>query len=170
PTPSAARCGAAPGVSRLALLLLLAAAAAAEPQSPSAPEATPPSAAPSPASTASPRSEDEGLARGQARKATLERELARLRGQEKSLLGEVDRLELEVRLRGEELREIQAVLQRANAELDATTKQLRALERTIAETRPVLAARARALYKMGELSYLRLLPSVHPPSRMFRAY
>ena len=34
----------------------------------------------------------------------------------------------------------------------------------------MLAARARALYKMGELSYLRLLLSVDRPSDIFRGY
>jgi septal ring factor EnvC (AmiA/AmiB activator) len=116
------------------------------------------------------RSEDDALKRVQERKATLERELARLRGQEKSLLGEVERLELEVRLRTEELREIQAVLQKANAQLDATTREVRALETSLAAERPVLAARARVLYKMGDLSYLRLLLSVDRPSDIFRGY
>ncbi len=145
---------------RLALALL-AATAAAQPPSPS--ESPSPSIAP-------PRAEDDTLRRVQERKALLERELARLRGQEKSLLGEVERLEIEVRLRSEELREIQAVLQKTNAQLDAATRDVRALEASIAAERPVLAARARALYKMGDLSYLRLLLSVDRPSDIFRGY
>ena len=146
---------------RLALALL-AATAAAQPPSPSEP--------PSPGATPAARKEDDALKRVQERKALLERELARLRGQEKSLLGEVQRLEVEVRLRSEELREIQAVLQKANAQLDSTTRDVRALETSIATERPVLAARARALYKMGDLSYLRLLLSVDRPSDIFRGY
>jgi murein hydrolase activator len=148
-------------VKRLALALLAATAAA---QSPS------PSDSPSSATKVPARNEDDALKRVQERKAVLERELARLRGQEKSLLGEVERLDLEVRLRTEELREIQAVLQRANAQLDTTTRDVRALESSIAAERPVLAARARALYKMGDLSYLRLLLSVDRPSDIFRGY
>jgi septal ring factor EnvC (AmiA/AmiB activator) len=147
-------------VKRLALALL-AATAAAQPPSPSDPV---------PAATPAARSEDDALKRVQERKALLERELTRLRGQEKSLLGEVERLELEVRLRSEELRETQAVLQKANAQLDVTTRDVRALETSIATERPVLAARARALYKMGDLSYLRLLLSVDRPSDIFRGY
>jgi hypothetical protein len=65
----------------------------------------------------------------------------------------VERLELEVRLRTEELREIQTVLQRTNAQLDATTREVAVLENDIAKERPVLAARARARYKMGDLSF-----------------
>jgi septal ring factor EnvC (AmiA/AmiB activator) len=104
------------------------------------------------------------------RRAILEKDLARLRGQEKSLLGEVEQLEVEVRLRGEQLRETQIVLQRANEQMDATVKQARALETSLARTRPVLAARARALYKLGELSYVRMLLSVDRPADILRGY
>jgi murein hydrolase activator len=117
-----------------------------------------------------PSDSDQRLRRIQERKGALERDLARLRGREKSLLGEVERLELEVRLREEELRETQAILQRANAALDATVKQVREKEASLAQVRPVLSARARALYKQGQLSYLRLLLSVDRPSDVFRGY
>ena len=64
-----------------------------------------------------------------------------------------------------------SVLQRTNAQLDATVKRRAARwRRRCAEARPVLAARARALYKLGELSYLRLLLSVDRPSDIFRGY
>src|SRR5207245_3455975 len=75
-----------------------------------------------------------------------------------------------VRLRGEELRETQLVLQRTNEQMDVTLRRVRQLEVSIAAARPVLAARARALYKLGELSYLHLLLSVDRPSDMFRGY
>ena len=104
------------------------------------------------------------------RRQTIERDLARLRGQEKGLLAEVERLELEVRLRVEQLRETQLVLHRANEQMDATVKRVRELEASVAEARPQLAARARALYKLGELSYLRMLLSVERPSDMLRGY
>lgn len=93
-----------------------------------------------------------------------------MRRQEKSLLGEVERLEVEVRLRSEQLREVQLDLQRTNEQLDLTLKRLRQIERQVEESRPVLAARARALYKLGELSYLRLLLSVDRPSDILRGY
>ncbi|MET0555872.1 MAG: peptidoglycan DD-metalloendopeptidase family protein [Vicinamibacteria bacterium] len=149
------------------LLALLAVTVTASPQSPPEPAAAPPA----PAEPAAPvRDDDAALRRVQQRKTQIERELARLRGQERSLLGEVERLELEVRLRTEELREAMAVLQKANARLEATSREVRVLEKDIAEARPVLAARARALYKMGDLSYLRILLSVDRPSDIFRGY
>ncbi len=122
---------------------------------------------PEPAPSPSP---DPRLRQVQERRRGLEREIARLRGQERSLLGEVEALELEVRLRGEEIREIQLTLQAANRQLDETMKQLQSLEASLQQMRPALAARARALYKMGELSYLRLLLSVDRPRDFVRGY
>jgi septal ring factor EnvC (AmiA/AmiB activator) len=106
----------------------------------------------------------------QERRRALERELAQLRGQEKSLLGDVERLELAIRVKGEQLQETRLVLERTNAQLDATVRRAAGLERSIETSRPVLAARARSLYKLGELSYLRVLLSVERPSDMFRGY
>jgi septal ring factor EnvC (AmiA/AmiB activator) len=113
---------------------------------------------------------DERLRKIQERRKALEQDLARLRGQEKSLLGEVERLEVEVRLRAEELREIQIGLQRTQEQMDATVRRVKELEAQVERERPVLAARARALYKLGELSYLRLLLSVERPTDIFRGY
>ena len=145
-----------------ALLALLAAVPTAKASSgnsaPSVPASPPPSAP------------DERLRTVQQRRMALQRDLARLRSEERSLLGEVERLELEVRLRGEELRETQLVLQRTSEQMDATLRRARQLESSIAAARPVLATRARALYKLGELSYLRMLLSVDRPSDIFRGY
>jgi septal ring factor EnvC (AmiA/AmiB activator) len=142
-----------------ALLALLILASTPSPSSsPAAPEATP-----------SPGVDDR-LRRIQERKQSLERELKRLRGEEKSLLGEVEELEVLVRLRTAELRETQLELQRNQSQLEATGKRAKELEASVEATRPQLAAHARALYKLGELSYLRLLLSVDRPSDFFRGY
>jgi septal ring factor EnvC (AmiA/AmiB activator) len=114
--------------------------------------------------------DEERLLQVQERRAALEEELARLRGEEKSLLGEVEQLEVELRLRTEELREIRITLRRTQAELDATVERVAELEERLAAARPALAAHARALYKLGELSYMRLLLSVDQPSDLFRGY
>ncbi len=128
-----------------------------------------PSPVPSPAPQEAPLP-DPRLRKVQERRLALERELAGLRSQEKTLLGEVERLELEERLRGEELREARLLLERTNAQMDVTLRRVRGLDKSVAEARPLLAARARALYKLGELSYLRLLLSVDHPSDLFRGY
>jgi septal ring factor EnvC (AmiA/AmiB activator) len=141
-----------------AALLLLALAAAPQ----EAPAAGPPRAA---AAT-----DEERLRRVQERRAALEQELTRLRGEEKSLLGEGEQLELELRLRTEELTEIQIGLKRTRAQLDATVARVRQLETSLAAARPALAAHARALYKLGDMSYVRLLLSLDRPSDFFRGY
>jgi septal ring factor EnvC (AmiA/AmiB activator) len=113
---------------------------------------------------------DDRLRTVRERRSALQRDLARLRAEERSLLGEVERLEIEVRLRSEDLRETQLVLQRTNEQMDVTVRRARELETSIKAARPALAARARALYKLGELSYLRMLLSVDRPSDLFRGY
>ncbi|MCU0242510.1 MAG: peptidoglycan DD-metalloendopeptidase family protein, partial [Vicinamibacteria bacterium] len=128
-----------------------------------------PTPIPTPTSLATPAI-DERLHKVQERKQSLEREVAKLRGEERGLLTQVERLDLEVRLRTEELREVQLVLQRAQTQLDATLKRAEALEREVAAARPLVSSRARALFKLGELSYLRLLLSVERPSSMFQGY
>ncbi len=75
-----------------------------------------------------------------------------------------------MRLREEQVRETQLLLQRTNARARRHRAAGAELEKTLAEERPALAARARALYKLGELSYLRLLLSVDRPSDFFRGY
>jgi septal ring factor EnvC (AmiA/AmiB activator) len=143
-------------------VLTVALAAVAHAQSPSPP-------APSPSAAAQPQS-DERLRRVRERRLSIERDLARLRGQEKGLLAEVERLDLEVRLRTEQLRETQLVLNRSNEQMDTTVRRVKELEASVAQARPQLAARARALYKMGDLSYLRMLLSVERPADMLRGY
>jgi septal ring factor EnvC (AmiA/AmiB activator) len=117
-----------------------------------------------------PSDTDERLRRVRERRESLAREVARLRAEERSLLGDVERLELEVRLRTEELRETQILLQRTNHQLDATAKKAREVEAAVEAARPLLRARARDLYKLGEVSYLRLLLSVERPSDFLNGY
>lgn len=124
---------------------------------------------PSPPTSAS-AAADERLLKVRERRRALERDVEALRAEEKSLLGEVERLELEVRLRGEELRETQILLQKTNAEMDAALKRSKEIERQVEAARPLLAARARDLYKLGEVSYLRLLLSVERPSDFLNGY
>jgi murein hydrolase activator len=151
----------------------LGSAAAEDPQPPAppSPEVAPPSVSPpSPSPSAPSSTADERLRKVRERREHLQKELDRLRGQERSLLGDVEKLEVEVRLRTEELREIQIGLQRTAARINETSKKVRDLTRTLDETRPQLAAHARALYKLGDLSYLRILLSVDRPSDIFRGY
>jgi septal ring factor EnvC (AmiA/AmiB activator) len=115
-------------------------------------------------------SDEQRLRKVQERRAALEQELRRMRGEEKSLLGEVERLELELALRSEELTGIQITLRRTRAELDATVARVAELEKSLAAARPALARHARALYKLGDMSYVRLLLSIDRPADFFRGY
>jgi septal ring factor EnvC (AmiA/AmiB activator) len=142
-------------------LLVLALAGALQ----DAPQAVP---AATPAAVLAP--DEERLRKVRERRATLEQELKRMRGEEKSLLGEVEQLELELSLRSEELTEIQITLRRTRARLDATIARVNQLEKSLAEARPALARHARALYKLGDMSYLRLLLSIDRPADFFRGY
>ena len=149
--------------------LLLALVAAGSPLPSAAPPAAPAQDAP-PAASRRPETDQQRLERVRERRAALEKELARLRGEERSLLGEVEQIELELRLRTEALTEIQLTLKKTRAELDATVSRVARLEASLAASRPALAAHARALYKLGEMSYLRLLLSIDRPSDFFRGY
>lgn len=147
-------------------LALLAAQAGSPPPSPPAVAAT----GEAPQGLSAIPGGEERLRHVRERREALTRELQRLRGEEKSLLGDVERLEVEVRLRGEELREIQLGLQRTQAQMDVIVKRVRELTKSRDAARPLLVSHARALYKLGELSYLRLLLSVDHPSDFFRGY
>ena len=92
-----------------------------------APQEAPPGGAAAPSARPAP-SDEQRLRKVQERRAALEEELARLRGEERSLLGEVEQLEIELRLRTEELTEIQLALKRTRARLDATVARVRQLE------------------------------------------
>ncbi len=150
-----------------AALLLVALAAAPQEPPPGASSAAPAAAK---ALASAPASDEERLRKVQERRIALEQELKRMRGDEKSLLGEVDQLELELQLRSDELVEIQISLKRTRAQLDQAAARVRQLEASLAEARPALARHARALYKLGDTSYLRLLLSIDRPSDFFRGY
>jgi septal ring factor EnvC (AmiA/AmiB activator) len=167
----------------LSLLLCVTGLAVAEPAPPRREKAAPrkaervaatPAPSPSPSPESAPgtavSAADERLRQVRERKQALGKELARLRSQEKTLLGEVERLEVEVRLRSEELREVQLGLQKAQAQMDETLRHVQRLDAALAKARPELTAHARALYKLGEMSYLRMLLSVERPADLVRGY
>lgn len=159
---------------RYLVLLLIAVEGLARAQSPAPAASSSPvaaaSSAPAPTAPGPVLSSDDRLRRVRERRASIERDVARLRGQEQSLLADVERLDLEVRLRTEQLRETQLVLHHASEQMDAVLRRVHDLEASVAQARPQLAARARALYKMGDLSYVRMLLSVERPADMLRGF
>jgi septal ring factor EnvC (AmiA/AmiB activator) len=155
------------GPASLCACLLLGVSSAGQSQAPLAGAPAPAAETPSEAAATG---IDEKLAHVQERRAALAREVESMRSQERGLLGDLEQVELAVRLRTEELREAQLVLARTSAQLDRTARRLRELTASLDKERPVVAARARALYKLGRLSYLRLLLSVESPAGMFEGY
>jgi septal ring factor EnvC (AmiA/AmiB activator) len=75
-----------------------------------------------------------------------------------------------MRVATEELELVKLRLERAYREMDENLARIQALEKSIAELQPFLESRSRSLYKLGRLSYVRLLLSVEKPSELTRAY
>jgi murein hydrolase activator len=108
--------------------------------------------------------------RAEDRLKALQRESDALLAQERTLLGDLRRLEVQRDLKAEQRRQIEAELKQLTSELAATTEHLAALERAQAQQAPLLAARLAAIYKLGHAGYLRLLLSVTDPREIGRAY
>lgn len=100
----------------------------------------------------------------------LQLEAEQLAAQEKTLLVELRRLEVERDIRLEEQRDAERALKTTSDELAATSAHLDALSRSRASQLPGLAARLADVYKLGSGGYLRLLLSVDDPREMGRAY
>lgn len=102
--------------------------------------------------------------------SSLERELGQLDSRQTTLLGELHRLDLQVRIATEQLELLKLELQRGYRQIDENLARIRALEERIEELKPYLERRSVSLYKLGRMSYLRLLLSVEEPSELTRAY
>lgn len=100
----------------------------------------------------------------------LNDELSQLDSKQTTLLGELHRFDIQIRLANKQLELLGLELKRGYREIDANLKLIQALEASIAELIPYLKSRSVSLYKQGRLSYLRLLLSVEKPSELTRAY
>ncbi|PYR42251.1 MAG: hypothetical protein DMF93_06280 [Acidobacteria bacterium] len=104
------------------------------------------------------RARTEALARrATERLQALQREADRLASEERSLLNDVKKLEVERQLRAEELKRVEADAARVQADLDATSARMAALEAASRAETPELRARLVEIYKLGQARYLRLL-------------
>ncbi|HEX9725602.1 MAG TPA: peptidoglycan DD-metalloendopeptidase family protein [Vicinamibacteria bacterium] len=102
--------------------------------------------------------------------AGLRTELGTLDERQTTVIGELHRLDVEIGVSHQTLELLKVQLEREYREIDENLKQIEALEESIRELRPYLATRAVSLYKLGKLSYMRLLLSVEKPSELTRAY
>jgi septal ring factor EnvC (AmiA/AmiB activator) len=108
--------------------------------------------------------------RANERMIALQREADALAGQQRSLLVDLRRLEIERDLKAEELRHVEADAQRVALELGNIGNQIDSLEAQAEATRPVLEARLAELYKLGSAGYVRLLFNVSDLKEVGRAY
>ena len=117
------------------------------------------------------RAQTELLAkRASDRLIVLQREADALARQQRSLLGDLRRLEIERDLKTEQLRQIQADTQKVSLELGNTGNQIAQLEEATEASRPLLEARMVELYKLGSAGYVRLLFNVSDLKEVGRAY
>jgi murein hydrolase activator len=116
--------------------------------------------APALLSQSSDRARTEALARRAIdRLQALQQEADALASQERTLLGDLRKLEVDRQLKAEELRQITADGTQIAAELSANGQRTRDLERQESSGRPELRSRLVDIYKLGQGRYLRLLLS-----------
>ncbi|HEY0283763.1 MAG TPA: peptidoglycan DD-metalloendopeptidase family protein [Vicinamibacterales bacterium] len=118
---------------------------------------------------------DRARTESQARRANerliaLQREADGLARQQRSLLGDLRRFEVERDLRTEQLRRIEADARKVSRELGDTGNQIAELEEQTEASRPVLEGRMVELYKLGSAGYVRLLLNVSDLKEVGRAY
>jgi septal ring factor EnvC (AmiA/AmiB activator) len=116
------------------------------------------------------RARTEALAaRAGQRMEALHREADQLASQERTLLGDLRKLEVGRQIRIEELRQLDAEASQVEGERAATTERLTKLQEEDDATRPDLEARLVEMYKLGQARYARLLLSTSDVRRLGQA-
>jgi len=106
------------------------------------------------------RARTEALARrATERLQALQREADRLASDERTLLGDLRKLEIERQLKVEELKRVDADAAKVQAELDETNARVEKLQESSRAELPELQQRLVEIYKLGQARYLRLLLS-----------
>jgi septal ring factor EnvC (AmiA/AmiB activator) len=116
------------------------------------------------------RARTEALARrATERLQSLQREADRLASQERTLMGDLRKLELERQLKAGELKQVDADATRIERELASITRRMEFLRESERAARPELSARLVEMYKLGQARYLRLLLSTSDLRRIGQA-
>jgi septal ring factor EnvC (AmiA/AmiB activator) len=116
------------------------------------------------------RAKTEALARrASERLQALQREADQLASDERTLLNDLRKLEIDRQIKAEELRQASADAHDVAAQLAATTDHINELERRDLAQRPDLRARLVEIYKLGRARYLRLLLSTSDVRQLGRA-
>jgi septal ring factor EnvC (AmiA/AmiB activator) len=112
----------------------------------------------------------EALARrATERLQTLHDEADRLAAEERSLLGDLRRLELEREIKSEEFRQADAAATAISRDLATLDGEIVVLEAQDAAARPALRARLLSLYQLGQGRYARMLLSISDLRRVGQA-
>lgn len=110
------------------------------------------------------------LARVRARRAAVEREIEKLRGQADTTLGELEEIDLDLRLAAHRLDEAQLEFDETRRRLNATLRDVASTQARLDSARPRVLRSLTSLGKLGELSYARLLFSIDDPADVLRGY
>ena len=106
------------------------------------------------------RAQTEALARrATERLQALQREADRLASEERTILGELRKLEIERQLRAAEMKRLDGDAAKVEAELAATADRVQALQTSEQAEQPELRARLVEIYKLGQARYLRMILS-----------
>lgn len=106
------------------------------------------------------RARTEALAsRAAARMQALQREADQLAAQERTVLGDLRKLEIERELKTAERQQADADVLKTQTDLDAATRRIEKLRQQDLSERPDLRARLVEIYKVGQGRYLRMLLS-----------
>lgn len=117
------------------------------------------------------RAQTEALAKRAAeRLAALQREAESLARQERGVLAELRKLEVDRAIKVEELAKVQRETREVQQQLAAATAQAQRLQGEAERQRPDVEARMVQLYKMGRAGYWRLLLDVNNLREVGRAY
>jgi len=135
------------------------------------PPAVPPAEASRPAFADAPARQAEALAKRAAeRLSALQREAESLATQERSLLADLRKLEVERAIRVEELGKIERDTRDVAQKRAETTARAARLQQEADRQRPDVEARLVQVYKMGRAGYWRLLLDVQSLREVGRAY
>ena len=116
------------------------------------------------------RARTEALARrASERLQSLQREAERLATQERTLMGDLRKLELDRQLKAEELKQVDADTAKLEGELTRVSARMETLQQSEREARPELTSRLVEMYKLGQARYLRLLLATPDLRRMGQA-
>jgi murein hydrolase activator len=108
-------------------------------------------------------------ARAAERLRVLHEEADRLASEERTLLGDLRRLELQRQIKEEEFKRADDEWKKATAALAEVNAEVEHLEERDRAERPALQARLTELYKLGEARYMRLLLSLSDPRQVVQA-